>query len=105
MQQEQFCLIFAKEEDRAVELEPTATHQGPRCIFVKQADTSTKVIGWGFRELRVSDGIQPEYLLVLTELALNGHHILQKGDFWHQYKFCNLKTIHHMSLEKETWDG
>jgi len=47
--QEQFAILFAKEEDRVVELSLTASssYLGPRCLFIKQLHTSAKVISCG----------------------------------------------------------
>ena len=44
MEQEQFLILFGKEEDRVVELEPSvSSYQGPTCLFLKQIHTSAKV--------------------------------------------------------------
>ena len=44
MEQEQFLILFGKEEDRVVELEPrVSSYQGPTCLFLKQIHTSAKV--------------------------------------------------------------
>ncbi len=43
LQQEQFLVVFGKEDDRVVELELTARFLGPRCLFIKQVHTSAKV--------------------------------------------------------------
>jgi hypothetical protein len=49
MQQDQFLILFAKEEDRVVELSLAASssYLGPRCLFIKQLHTSAKVSSCG----------------------------------------------------------